>query len=113
MNKYSLIEGIIAIFIMFFITFIARSLPFLLFSRKDKTPNITILYLGKVLPPAMMGMLLIYCLKDTSIFNFPYGIPEIICILLVFILHIWKRNNFISIFIPTILYMYLVQFVFI
>ncbi|RGD74373.1 branched-chain amino acid transporter permease [Anaerofustis stercorihominis] len=113
MNKYTLIQGLLAIGIMCIITFITRSVPFVLFSGKGKKPSDTILYLGKVLPPAMMIMLLVYCLKDMSLIAYPYGIPEIIGVLLAVGLHIWKRNNFISIFGSTIVYMILVQAVFV
>lgn len=113
MNKYTLFQGLIAIVIMSLVTFLTRAVPFVLFSGKNKKPNDTILYLGKVLPPAMMAMLLVYCLKDTSVVTYPYGIPEISCVLLAIVLHAWKRNNFISIFGSTIVYMIMVQYIFV
>jgi len=113
MNKYSLMMGISAVIIMCLVTFITRAVPFILFAGKGKKPNDTVLYLGKVLPPAMMAMLLVYCLKDVHITSYPHGIPEIVCVLMAIGLHVWKRNNFISIFGSTIVYMILVQTVFV
>jgi branched-subunit amino acid transport protein AzlD len=69
-------------------------------------------YLGKVLPPAVIGMLVIYCLKAVSITSYPYGLPEFISVAVVILLHVWKRNNLLSIGVGTVLYMVLVQAVF-
>lgn len=90
---------------------LTRWLPFVLFPENKKPPK-TILYLGKVLPPAMMGLLVAYCLKDVSVTAAPYGIPEAIAIAVVAGLHIWKRNVLLSIAVGTVLYMVLVQCVF-
>ena len=57
------------------VTMLTRFLPFLIFNEHRKTPNI-VLYLGKVLPCAIMGMLVVYCLKDVNFLSFPYGIPD-------------------------------------
>lgn len=92
-------------------TFATRVIPFLVFPKGKEIPK-TIQYLGKVLTPAVIGMLVVYCLKDTSILAAPYGIPELIAVLTVVILHIWKRNNLISIGVGTVLYMVLIQAVF-
>jgi branched-subunit amino acid transport protein AzlD len=92
-------------------TFATRVIPFLVFPKGKELPK-TIQYLGKVLTPAVIGMLVVYCLKDTSILAAPYGIPELIAVLTVVILHIWKRNNLISIGVGTVLYMVLIQAVF-
>lgn len=70
------------------------------------------MYLGKVLPPAVIGILIIFCLKDTSIVNSPYGIPEMLAVAVVVLLHVWKRNSLISILGGTVFYMYLVQKIF-
>ena len=88
-----------------------RFLPFLIFGEKRKTPEI-ILYLGKVLPFAIMGMLVIYCMKDVAILSWPHGIPELIGCVIVAALHIWKRNSLLSIGVGTVCYMLLVQLVF-
>ena len=93
------------------VTMSTRFLPFLIFGEKRKTPEI-ILYLGKVLPCAIMGMLVVYCLKDVKPLAYPYGIPEALGIAFVAILHLWKRNSLLSIGAGTVFYMVLVQVVF-
>lgn len=113
MNKYTLIQGIIACAIMVLVTIFVRGFPFAFFSRKGKEPNKVVLYLGDVLPPAMMALLLVYCLKDIFVIKYPYGIPEIICVLVAIVLHKLKRNTFLSISVSTILYMFFVQVVFV
>lgn len=92
-------------------TMTTRFLPFLLFPAGKKTP-LYIQYLGKVLPSAALGMLVIYCLKDVSIFKGTHGIPELLSITLVTVLHFWKRQMLLSIAGGTLFYMILVQFVF-
>lgn len=92
-------------------TLFLRAAPFLLFRDAEKTPKI-ILYLGRVLPAALMGMLVVYCLKDVQLLAFPHGIPEAIAIIAVILLHLWKRNSLLSIGGGTVLYMILVQLVF-
>ena len=93
------------------VTMATRFLPFLIFGENRKTPPI-IEYLGKVLPFAIMGMLVVYCLKDVSVLNFPYGLPEIISCVVVAALHVWTRNSLLSIGGGTVCYMLLVQLVF-
>lgn len=93
------------------ITVLTRALPFLVFAKNEETPEY-IIYIGRVLPPAVIGMLIVYCLKNISVIKFPFGIPELVSVLTVAILHLWKRNNLISILGGTMLYMVLVQFVF-
>ena len=93
------------------VTAITRFLPFLLFRKGAKTPAI-ITHLGKVLPFAIMGMLVVYCLKDVTLLAAPYGIPELLGCAAVVLLHIWKRNTLLSIGGGTVLYMILVQLVF-
>ena len=92
-------------------TIFLRALPFLIFGGKKEVPQ-TVQYLGKVLPPAIMTVLVVYCLKDISLFRGNHGIPEIISVLLVSGLHIWKKNILLSIGLGTLCYMLLVQFVF-
>lgn len=91
---------------------LTRWLPFVLFPENRKPPK-TVLYLGKVLPPAMMGLLVAYCLKDVSLTSGSHGIPEAIAIAVVAGLHLWKRNVLLSIAAGTVLYMVLVQCVFV
>ena len=93
-------------------TLITRFTPFLLFPEKKEPPKI-ILYLGKVLPPAMMGLLVVYCLKSVSITATPHGLPEIIAIAVIVLLHKWKNNVLLSIGGGTLVYMVLVQAVFV
>ena len=92
-------------------TALTRFLPFLIFRKKESTPTI-ITYLGQVLPCAIMGMLVVYCMKDVQFFAAPFGLPEIIGCAIVALLHIWKRNSLLSIGMGTVSYMLLVQLVF-
>lgn len=92
-------------------TFATRVIPFLVFPKGKEIPK-TVQYLGKVLTPAVIGMLVVYCLKSTTVSHAPYGIPELVSVLVVAVLHIWKRNNLLSIGVGTILYMFLIQVVF-
>ncbi len=104
-------HDILLIIVVMLVTMLTRFLPFLLFGEKRKTPEL-VTYLGKVLPFAIMGMLVVYCLKDVQFLSAPYGIPELIGILITAGLHIWKRNSLLSIGVGTVSYMLLVQFVF-
>ena len=97
--------------VMALVTAATRFLPFLIFGEKRKTPEL-VTYLGKVLPCAIMGMLVVYCLKEVSILQYPYGIPELLGIAFVAVLHLWKRNSLLSIGVGTVFYMVLVQVVF-
>lgn len=92
-------------------TFATRVAPFLVFPKGKEIPAI-IQYLGKVLTPAVIGMLVVYCLKSTQILIAPHGIPEAIAVAVTALLHIWKRNNLLSIGTGTVLYMVLIQVVF-
>ena len=93
------------------ITAALRFAPFLIFGKGRKTPEL-VAYLGKVLPCAIMGMLVVYCLKDISLTSAPFGIPELLGCLIVAGLHIWKRNTLVSIGLGTLCYMLMVQFLF-
>ncbi len=104
-------KSLVIIFICALTIFFTRLIPFIFFPPGKEIPP-TIQYLGRVLPPAVIGMLVIYCLKSVSIIKFPFGAPELISIASVTILHVWKRNNLLSIGVGTILYMLLVQTVF-
>lgn len=92
-------------------TVLTRFLPFLIFSPKRPTPKY-IQYLGKVLPGAVFAMLVIYCLRNVSLFRGSHGIPEIIAIAVTAVLHLWKRQMLLSIAGGTVCYMLLVQLVF-
>ncbi len=93
-------------------TMLTRFLPFLLFPNSQKTPKF-IRYLGRVLPYAVMGMLVVYCLRSVTLTAAPFGLPEAIAIGCVAVLQIWRKNTLLSIGAGTALYMLLVQFVFI
>lgn len=85
-----------------------RALPFFIFDRGQEVPG-WITYLGKVLPPAVMSVLLIYCVRGVDLMTGNHGLPEIGCIGITMILHAWKRNTLLSICTGTILYMVVVQ----
>ena len=92
-------------------TQITRWLPFLMFPENKQPPKV-VLYLGKVLPPAMMGLLTVYCFKNVSWLSGTHGAPELLASAAVVGLHLWKRNVLFSIAGGTVLYMVLVQAVF-
>lgn len=103
-------QSFILIAVMALVTMLLRFLPFLLFSRH--TPKF-ILYLGEVLPYAVIAMLVVYCLKGIDFLEGSHGLPEIISVLLVVLLHKWKHNTLLSILSGTICYMLLIQLVFV
>lgn len=107
----TLSQQIITIALIALGTMITRFLPFLVFPADRPTPKY-ILYLGRVLPPAVFGLLVVYCLKDISLFSGSHGLPELLAILLVTGLHVWKRRMLLSIAGGTLFYMFLVQFIF-
>lgn len=107
----TLTEQIITIGMVVLGTALTRFLPFLLFPAGKPTPEY-VRYLGKVLPAAVFGLLVIYCLKNVSLFTGSRGIPEMISIAVVAALHLWKRQMLVSIAGGTLCYMLLVQFVF-
>lgn len=92
-------------------TILTRLLPFWCFPDSRPVPAY-ISYLGKVLPYAVIGMLVVYCLKGISVTSAPYGLPELIAVAAVIALHSWKENTLLSIGGGTVLYMVLVQTVF-
>ena len=99
----------ILVAVMSLVTILLRFLPFLV-CRHKVPPWHT--YLGRVLPPAIIGMLVIYCLKDTVITSAPFGLPELIAGVMVVLLQAWKRNALLSILCGTVVYMLLIQLVF-
>ena len=99
---------LILVFIMALITFVTRALPFVLFDHGDHPPK-AVVYLGRVLPPAVMAMLIIYCLKDVSFLSPGGWVPALLSCVVVILLHLWKNNDLISIFGGTILSMILIQ----
>ena len=104
-------QAVASILVMAGVTFLTRVIPFVLFGRGGQPPRV-VAYLGQVLPPAVIAMLIVYCLRNIDLFSVSHGLPELLCVAVVAILHVWKGNNLLSIFGGTILYMVLVQAVF-
>ncbi len=104
----TLTQAVITVAAVVLGTMTTRFLPFILFPEGRKTPAY-IQYLGKVLPFAVIGLLVVYCLKDVSFLIAPFGIPELLGIAVTAALHLWKRNMLISIAGGTVIYMVLIQ----
>lgn len=92
-------------------TMLTRFLPFIIFSGNKPAPKF-IQYLGKALPSAIFGMLVVYCLKNVEILSGTHGIPELIAILITVALHLWKKKMLLSVAGGTVIYMLLLQLVF-
>ncbi len=107
----TLTQQIITIALCVLGTMATRFLPFIVFSGNKPTPKF-ISYLGNALPAAIFGMLIVYCLKDVNLLAASYGLPELISIIMVVALHLWKRQMLLSIAGGTVCYMFLVQLVF-
>ncbi|MFS0883434.1 branched-chain amino acid transporter AzlD [Bacillus sp. 7586-K] len=104
-------QQIITIAMVVFGTMLTRFLPFIIFPAGKPTPKY-IQYLGKVLPSAVIALLVIYCFKDVNVLSGSHGIPEFFAVAAVALLHIWKKNMLLSIAGGTLFYMVLVQLVF-
>ena len=102
------LELILIIAVCALCTMLTRAIPFLIFRDEQKVPKI-ILYLGKVLPPAVIATLVIYALRNTEVMTGAHGIPELIGVLTAGVLHWIWRNSFISIGVATVLYMVLIR----
>lgn len=101
-------QQIITIIILAVVTFMTRALPFLVFPAGKPTPKY-IQYLGKALPLAVFGMLVVYCLKDVQWLDGFHGIPEILGIAAVVLMHLWRRQLFLSMAVGTAVYMILIR----
>ena len=99
-------RALLLIAVMSAVTLLLRFLPFVLFAKR--TPR-AILYLGEVLPYAIMAMLVVYCLRNTSLQSAPHGIPEAVSVAVVVLLHKWRHSTLLSILGGTVCYMVLVQ----
>lgn len=99
------------ILVIALVTAALRFLPFIIFGGGRKVPKF-ISYLGRVLPYSVMAMLVVYCMKGISLIKAPFGLPELISVVLVAVLHVWKRNTLLSIVGGTVCYMVLIQVVF-
>ena len=104
-------EMVITVAIVVAATLLTRFSAFLIFLPGKKAPDF-VQYLGKALPAAVMVMLVVYTFKDTIVLSYPYGIPELIALLVTVGMHLWKRNMFMSIGAGTVVYMILIQAVF-
>ena len=99
-------QALILVAVMALTTAAIRFAPFVLFDKK--TPDV-ILKLTDVLPYAAMGMLVVYCLKSVDLLAGTHGIPELVSIVLVVLLHKWKHNTLVSIIGGTVCYMLLIR----
>ena len=106
----NVLHSVLMVAVIALVTVFLRFIPFLVFKNKQTPQYVT--YLGKALPYAIMGMLVVYCLKGISFISMPYGIPEILACIIVALIHIWRRNTLLSILVGTIGYMLMVQLVF-
>lgn len=104
-------HAVLVIAVTALVTMLLRFVPFLLFGGKRETPAY-ISYLGRLLPYAVMAMLVVYCLRNISFLSAPFGAPELISCAVVALLHVWKRSSILSILGGTACYMLLVQLVF-
>ena len=105
------LEVLLTIAIIAGVTFLTRALAFLVFGGHKHLPPFLV-FLGQVLPIAIMGLLVIIALKDTSALTYPYGIPELLACLGTLALHVWRNSFILSVVGGTIFYMFLVQAVF-
>lgn len=100
-------HALIAIGIMAVVTYLLRAVPFVIF--KSKATPAYVSYLGKYLPYAAMAMLVVYCLKDIQFLTGMHGVPEVISVIAVVLLHIWKKNTVLSVVVGTACYMILIR----
>ena len=108
----NLAQSIITIIMLMAATMVTRFLPFLIFKPGADMPKF-IKYLGNALPPAVFGMLVVYCLKSVDIAGGSHGLPELISLAVLTAIHLWRKNMLLSIAAGTVCYMLLVQFVFV
>lgn len=102
-----IVKAAVSVAVMAVVTIFTRIFPFLFYRNRDLPP--VLVYIQKYTPPIIMTVLVIYCLNGVTWLQAPHGIPELICIIVVAALHLWKRNPLLSIFGGTALYMVLVQ----
>lgn len=106
-----MLHAMLQVLVIALVTAALRILPFVVF-REGSQPHPAIRHLGQVLPPAVIGMLVVYSLKDTRVTAAPFGLPEAIALLLVILSYRWQKNTLLSILGGTVVYMLLVQMVF-
>lgn len=102
------VHAAVLVAVMAGFTMLLRFLPFLIF-HGDRTIPPYVSYLGDVLPQAIIGMLVIYCLKDTVLTAAPYGAPELLAAAAVVVLQVWRRSSLVSILSGTVIYMVLIR----
>lgn len=107
----TLLEQTITIGMVVLGTMMTRFIPFIIFPPGRPTPSY-VQYLGKVLPSAALGLLVVYSMKDVAFLSGNHGVPELVSVFIVTFLHIWKRNMLLSIATGTLVYMILIQFLF-
>ena len=110
--RLNFIQSLVIVSMVALATQITRWLPFLMFPENKQPPKV-VLYLGRVLPPAMMGLLVVYSLRSTDLLTGSHGLPEAIAVAVTAGLHLWKRSTLLSILAGTAGYMLLVQLVFV
>lgn len=110
MTNDKILHSVLIILVCAAVTYLLRGIAFLVFGGKRGTPAF-ISWLGGVLPHAVMGMLLVYCLKDTQMSAAPFGLPELFACAVVVLLHVWKRNSLLSIGVGTVSYMIIVALI--
>lgn len=108
----TLTQQIITIGLCALATMLTRFLPFIIFNDARPIPPL-MQYLGRALPPAIFGMLVVYCLRNVNFYGPTHGLPELLAIAVVVVLHLWRRQMLFSIAGGTICYMLLVQLVFV
>ncbi len=99
--------ALVALILMAFATFMTRSAPFLLLGKFEDHPHL--IQIGRNLPPAVMVILVVYCLKDVKIYESPFGIPELFSVMVVAGLQLWKRNALLSILVGMAFYLILIS----
>lgn len=104
----SITHTLLLILVMAVVTLFTRALPFLLFDHGDQPPR-WVTYLGSVLPPAMMALLVVYCLRSVQLTQLGLSLPALLCVAVAALLHLWKGNTLLSIFGATALYMVLIR----
>ena len=104
----STVHTLLIIGVMALVTLFTRALPFLLFDHGERPPR-WVTYLGQVLPPAIMALLVVYCLRNIDLLAGNHGLPQLICVAVAALLHLWKGNTLVSIFGATALYMALIR----
>ncbi len=105
-------QTIIVVIVAAVCTFLTRVIPFMIFGGKKEVPKF-IKYLGDILPMAIIGILIVYCLGDITTGNINIIAPQLICVAITAAIHIWKRNTLLSIGVGTVSYMLLIHYVFV